>query len=427
MSDTLDDADFPESARGYTLPKTGDVIDGKYRVGQPIGEGGMGLVLAGEHALLKQPIAIKVLAPKYAADKTFRARFLREARTAASLTSEHAVRIIDVGTTAEHLPFMVMELLVGESLEERVERGPIAIASAVDFVLQALVAVGEAHGRGLVHRDLKPGNLFLVPRDDGTTKVKVLDFGISKVLGEVDPSTSDASLTAPRTLLGSPLYMSPEQLRDSSAVDARADIWAMGVVLFELVTGRAPFESDSVPELYAKILNEEAPSLRKFVPSATAQLDAVVRKCLAKDRENRFADAAELTKELTRAAALHVVGTADTVDGAGVGVSRKPRRRLAAGLATMVLLPIFAVAAHRLRANDLPTSTIPTVIASETDSGTERLPSVLPSLVVLPPSSPFPSSFGPDAGPSKPAETASGPKPSGIPRVKDLKQIKLIE
>jgi len=426
MSAAEDDETSPDSAPDHAIPRAGDLIDGKYRVGEAIGEGGMGLVLAGEHTLLKQPVAIKVLSPKYAADKGFRARFLREARTAAGLTSDHAVRIMDVGTTENRLPFMVMERLVGESLEARVERGPLPAAQAVDIVLQALVALAEAHGRGLVHRDLKPGNLFLVPRDDGTTKVKVLDFGISKLLGDADPSISDASLTAPRTLLGSPLYMSPEQLRDASAVDARTDVWAMGVVLFELLTGRAPFESDSVPELYAKILNDPPPPLRSLAPTAPPALELVIERCLAKERNDRYPDAPALSRALTALVAGLASGTDDTLAGPGEALRAAISRTLAIAIAlgALVLLGV-AIGAWNTKDREVATTTkIPPPPASESAGRSESLVSA-PESVALPPSPPPNPSA--DAGPSKPAEAGPAAKPGAPPRVRDLKQIRLIE
>ena len=240
--------------------------------------------------------------------------------------------------------------LVGESLEARLERGILPVDVALDICGQALEALSEAHTRGLVHRDLKPGNLFLTPKDDGAVAVKVLDFGIAKSLTEVDASTSDVSLTAPRTLLGSPLYMSPEQLRDASGVDVRADVWAMGVVLFECLTGRAPFESASVPELYAKILNEPAPSVRSLVPGVPAAVDALVARCLEKDRSARFADATELARAI-QALPRDRSAFVDTLPAGARTLSEMPRGRALAvrvgAVATLVVAAAAGITVYR--------------------------------------------------------------------------------
>lgn len=427
-----------------TVPRPGEEIEGKYLVGSLLGEGGMGLVLSGEHKLLRQSVAIKVLSPKFASDKNFRARFLREARAAASLSSEHAVRIFDVGTTSTKLPFMVMERLEGESLEERLERGTIGQGLAVDWILQASRAVAEAHERGLVHRDLKPGNLFLTTRSDGRIFVKVLDFGISKSMDENDASTSDVSLTAPRALLGSPLYMSPEQLRDSSAVDARTDVWALGVVLFELLAGRAPFESSSVPELYAKILNDPAPRLSTLVPTVSRELEALVHRCLEKDREARFSDATELGRALARfAESTGPVSTAATVAvnrPASLRAGAKSRVRVASIGGVLLVLVALAFGSSKVFSSQAAEGrSSPTLSASEmaqpSDSSTVN-PFPTPSGTATPSASV--TSNG-DGGPldakSADAKVAPAPPTSSVKvissadptRVRVLKQIKLIE
>lgn len=432
MSEGSASRDVTERASGeLTMPQAGDRIDGKYVVGEPIGEGGMGIVFGGEHARLRQAVAIKVLAPKYAADAQCRARFLREARAAASLRSERTVRIFDVGTTESDLPFLVMERLVGESLEARLERGILPVDVALDICGQALEALSEAHTRGLVHRDLKPGNLFLTPKDDGAVAVKVLDFGIAKSLTEVDASTSDVSLTAPRTLLGSPLYMSPEQLRDASGVDVRADVWAMGVVLFECLTGRAPFESASVPELYAKILNEAAPSVRSLVPGVPAAVDALVARCLEKDRNARFADATELARAI-QALPRDRSAFVDTLPAGARTLSEMPRGRALAvrvgAVATLVVAAVAGITVYRGHEEPpRPTaspSTMPEPRASDSVAPTDRV------------SEPSASPPAPTFASAEPAKADAvvlrdgGPttaKPTAPRRVNDLKQIKLIE
>ena len=425
-----DDEPIASSDFSPNVPKEGDIIDGKYLVGTVIGEGGMGVVLSGEHMQLRQPIAIKVLAPKYAADRQFRARFLREARAAASLSSDHAVRIIDVGTTAEKLPFMVMERLEGESLESRLERGPLSVPMTLDIVAQALSAIADAHARGLVHRDLKPGNLFLTPKDDGSLRVKVLDFGISKSMLEVDASATDASLTAPRALLGSPLYMSPEQLRDASGVDARTDVWAMGVVIFELLSGRAPFETNSIPELYAKILNEATPSLRALVPNVSFELEAVISRCLEKERSERFSDAADLARAIERVRSPDRGAVAETVPVGSIPVPPVVRRTPVVALATaffaLALLAIGYIGYGGVFGTPPPA---PFVAPSASNSGprTDSLPS--PELVLLPPLPNVDSGLTSKVSETNPSPGPSAARPVGSAqvRVRGLKQIKLIE
>ncbi len=427
-----DDEAIASSDAPPVVPREGDVIDGKYLVGPVLGEGGMGVVLSGEHMLLRQPIAIKVLAPKFAADRQFRARFLREARAAASLSSDHAVRIIDVGTTADKLPFMVMELLEGESVETRLERGPLSVAATLDIVAQALSAVADAHARGLVHRDLKPGNLFLTPKDDGIFRVKVLDFGISKSMLEVDASATDASLTAPRTLLGSPLYMSPEQLRDASAVDARTDVWAMGVVIYELLSGRAPFETASIPELYAKILHEPTPSLRALVPNVSLGLEALVVRCLQKDRAERFTDAADLARAIDQVRTADREAIATTATAGSIPVPQAPRRTRLVLLAVLLGLVALAVAYRGVVRSPAPApSGQPS--ASKVEGPTESFPTAV--LVPIPPDRPIDGSIVDSAPipkvsePLSPTISSSSGRPVGTPDPKGrgLKQIKLIE
>ena len=249
-------ADTPRSVSDTTVtsndvPQPGDVLAGKYRVESVLGVGGMGVVLLVEHIELGQKMAIKLMTPGVIPDGQAVARFLREARSAAALQSEHVVRIFDVGTLDSGAPYMVMELLRGEDLSQvLLNVGRLEISDAVDYVLQACHAIAEAHATGVVHRDLKPSNLFLTRRSNGAPLVKVLDFGISKAM---DGSSSglSANLTATSAVMGSPLYMSPEQVRNAKQVDARADIWSLGVILHELLTGSPVFQADTLPGICA--------------------------------------------------------------------------------------------------------------------------------------------------------------------------------
>jgi eukaryotic-like serine/threonine-protein kinase len=276
--------------------REGDVIAGKYRVEKVLGTGGMGVVVAARHIQLEERVALKFLLPEALGDQEAVARFIREARAAVRIKSEYIARVTDVGTLENNAPYIVMEYLDGADLAAWLRRrGPLPVQLAVDFVLQACIAVAEAHGLGIVHRDLKPANLFCIQRADGQLSIKVLDFGISKI---TTPGAPGHDMTRTSALMGSPLYMSPEQMQRSKGVDVRTDIWSLGVILFELVTGRPPFNAEAVTELAIKVANEPAPPLRAFVADAPAILERAVAKCLEKDRARRFQTVGELAVAL---------------------------------------------------------------------------------------------------------------------------------
>jgi serine/threonine-protein kinase len=287
----------PPSINSATLPTTGDVIDGKYVLERLLGQGGMGAVYAARHRKLGHAVAIKVMLAD-AANHEAASRFVNEGRAAANIQNEHVVRVSDVDEENGYA-YMVLELLEGEDLSqvlERERRLPPNIA--VSYVCQALDGVRQAHAQGIVHRDLKPSNLFLAKRQDGSTVIKVLDFGISKANSSNPLGAAPGALTSTKAMLGSPLYMSPEQLRSSKSVDARADIWAIGVILYELITGKLPFMGDNLGELFAQILEVEAPLLRTHVPEAPQGVEAIVARCLQRKPEHRFQNVAELEREL---------------------------------------------------------------------------------------------------------------------------------
>ncbi|MDB4942469.1 MAG: serine/threonine protein kinase, partial [Labilithrix sp.] len=287
----------PSSSATAKLPTTGDVVDGKYVLERLLGQGGMGAVYAARHRKLGHAVAIKVMLAD-AANHEAASRFVNEGRAAANIQNEHVVRVSDVDEENGYA-YMVLELLEGEDLAQLLERERrLPPAVAVAYVMQALDGVRQAHAQGIVHRDLKPSNLFLAKRHDGTSVIKVLDFGISKA-GTSNPlGVAPGALTSTKAMLGSPLYMSPEQLRSSKSVDARADIWATGVILYELCTGKLPFMGENLGELFAQILEVEAPPLRALVPEAPAALEAIVAKCLQRRPEHRFQSVAELEREL---------------------------------------------------------------------------------------------------------------------------------
>jgi len=280
-----------------TPVREGDLLAGKYRIERVLGVGGMGVVVAARHEQLGQLVAIKFVREDALGNEDAIERFLREARSAVRLKSDHVARVIDVGKLDSGAPYMVMEFLDGDDLGQILEtRGPMAPDDAVRLVLQACEAVAEAHSAGIVHRDLKPQNLFLTHTVTGLPKLKVLDFGVSKASGMI--TGGQGALTRTRSMLGSPLYMSPEQMRSAKDVDARADVWALGVVLFELLTCRWPFEAQNMPELCLKVVTEPPQSLLELRPELAPGLVAVIERCLQKDPASRYADAAALALAL---------------------------------------------------------------------------------------------------------------------------------
>ncbi|HEY1693496.1 MAG TPA: protein kinase [Polyangiaceae bacterium] len=275
----------------------GVVLADKYVVERVIGEGGIGVVVAAKHVELDQTVAIKYLRPAALASQNAAERFLREARVAARIRSEHIVHIYDVGRLGDGTPYMVMEHLNGTDLGRLLlASGPLSVERAVDYVLQACEALAEAHVAGIVHRDLKPDNLFLSTRAAGKSVLKILDFGISKLSAK--RSTSGRELTHADDKFGTPVYMSPEQLRSSGAVDARADVWAIGVVLFELLTGRLPFDGDQLPELCTAILTMPPLPLRSVRTGMPDGLQEVIEHCLEKECEVRYQNVGELAQDL---------------------------------------------------------------------------------------------------------------------------------
>ena len=268
----------------------GTVLLGKYRVDSVIGRGGMGLVVKAWHLGLEEEVAIKMLRDDVAiADETI-VRFVREAQAAAKLKSEHIARIIDVGRFGDGKPYLVMEFLEGQDVGQLIaEQGRLQPSLAIDLVIQACEALAEAHSIGIVHRDIKPTNLFLTSRPDGSVLLKILDFGISK-----SPSGAELSLTQTWSLLGSPAYMSPEQMRSARHVDARTDIWSLGAVLYEAIEGRLPFQAESFSEMCVMVA-VDPPALMTATPR---ELVPIIERCLAKTPGERYASVADLACDL---------------------------------------------------------------------------------------------------------------------------------
>ena len=302
--------------------RLGEVIAGKYRIERVIGVGGMGVVVAAYHVELHERVALKFLLPIALTNREATERFVREARAAVKIKSEHVARVIDVGKRDDGSPYIVMEYLEGSDLASLlVESGPLGVEQAVDVVLQTCEALAEAHALGIVHRDLKPANLFSLKRAHGQHLIKVLDFGISKAIAD----STGLSMTRSGVMIGTPAYMSPEQIHASGGVDMRADVWALGVILFELLTGEPPFTGDTMPELAMRITYAEPSQIAAGLPQGLMQ---AIARCLEKDREQRFQTVGELALVLKEFGPRH---------------ARRSVERVLATLAAAGLSPIDAV------------------------------------------------------------------------------------
>jgi serine/threonine protein kinase len=280
---------------------TGLILDGKYRLTVPLGQGGMGVVYAAEHVMLGKRLAVKLLKPQFASDKIAFARFQQEAVNASRIGNPHIIQVIDLGTAPDGSPFMVMEFLEGETLYALMMENPsngtndvLPLPRIADVLSQVLTGLQAAHGQGILHRDLKPGNVFLTRFGDRGDFVKLLDFGVSKVLG----GDRVAHMTRTGVLLGTPTYMSPEQVMGNKDIDHRADLWSAGIILFRALAGRRPHEARSPSERLAAIATTDPPSLRRFRPDLSEDIDAIVRRALTRDRTRRFQTAEEFRDAL---------------------------------------------------------------------------------------------------------------------------------
>jgi serine/threonine-protein kinase len=312
----------------------GEVVAEKYRVDGMIGFGGMGIVCAGTHIELHTPIAIKFVRPERGVDERAVARFLTEARAAAQLRSQHACRVMDCGKLPGGTPYIVMELLVGADLRTIMMRsGPLPIAVAVEYAKQACEALAEAHSKHIVHRDIKPENLFLTEGPAGTPCLKVLDFGISKQGG---PLGAERSITEPTENMGSPFYMSPEQMIDPAGVDSRTDIWSLGVVLYELVTGQLPFSGETTPQLCANVMTTQPLPPQEHRADIPDGLSGVILRCIEKDRQRRFRDVGQLLAAL-EPVATNDAGPESSAESVGV-IPGLPRRGFGLRISVVLVL-----------------------------------------------------------------------------------------
>jgi serine/threonine protein kinase len=302
----------------------GTILLGKYRIEELIGTGGMGNVVRASHLYLQQPVAIKILLPQMVENESTVQRFLREAQAAVKLKSEHSARVMDVGTAPDGAPFMVMEFLDGNDLNQILRHhGPQVPPVVVDLMLQACEGIAEAHALGIIHRDIKPSNFFITRRPDGSMLLKILDFGISKTpVGYED-------LTGTQTVIGTPSYMAPEQMKSGRAADPRSDLWSIGVVMYQLLTGRTPFTGESYAELVLKVGLDPPEPILVPLPGG---LGAVVLRCLEKDPKLRFQNVGELARMLApyasdpAAAAQAANSTVRTLEqrGAQVAIQGSP-------------------------------------------------------------------------------------------------------
>jgi serine/threonine protein kinase len=345
----------PPSALEDTPFAVGRVLAGKYLLEAMIAEGGLGIVMRAMHVELGKPVAIKFLKPHILGKPVLVERFRREAQLAASIQSDHVVRVLDVGSVEHGGPFMVMELLEGEDLGTVVSKTPLPVDLAIDYLIQACDALAEAHVLGIVHRDLKPENLFVVRRKNTSAIIKILDFGISKTYErkvQLEGAPRVRQMTGAEDRFGTPLYMSPEQLVKTSSVDSRTDIWALGVVLYELVTGALPFDADTVAGYSACVVSMPHIPISTRLANAPPNLDAIIDKCLEKNPDERYRNVAELVVELVSLVAPGSITRTDRIKRFVLegGDSIRPPRPLSSPEITVTELPPLIVNAKPLEA-----------------------------------------------------------------------------
>ncbi len=272
----------------------GQIVGGRYRVGSLLGSGGMGLVFEGTHIELGSPVAIKIVRPQFSQDSHILERFVNEARNVAALTSPHIARVFDAGKLHTGEAYLVMERLVGQDMASLLaQSGPLPWPVAVAYVAQACDGLAEAHAHGVVHRDLKPEHLYVIQAGSAEPLVKILDFGISKNIRQ-----DEARMTLPGDSIGSPLYMSPEQVQNPALVDERTDVWSLGVVLYEAITGKLPFNGETIAQVQWQVIAEDPQPLSARCPDAPQALEAVILRCLRKAAAERFQSVDELRRAL---------------------------------------------------------------------------------------------------------------------------------
>jgi serine/threonine-protein kinase len=386
-------------------PVVGTVLDGRFQVEKTLASGASGDVYEAQHLALGHRVAIKILRPGIPETADIRRkRFLREARVAARIRSDHVVRVFDFVAPEQGPTYIVMELLHGETLAERLDRaGPVPCAEAVDFVVQAAKPLAQMHDEGIVHRDVKPSNLFLERDADGKERIKLLDFGVAAFQAPV--ARPDSSLTWSEMIVGTPRYMAPEQIVSSKQVDARADVWALGVTLYELLSGAPPFDGTTVLAVLNQIEHQQPAPLTQRRPDVPAELAAVVHRCLAKDPASRPADARALVDALVRPARAETVAP---------DRRRWPRIALVAAPAGSVLVAVIVAIAFAGRRNDADAAPPQSVVSSVVPSP----PVVAPPASVMAteqPPAPTPPAVAVSVRPA-PAQRRAAPAARPTPR-----------
>jgi serine/threonine-protein kinase len=384
-------------------PLVGAVLAGRYEVVRRIGEGGMGAVYEAKHTLIGKRVAVKVLLEKFIAKSDFVARLLQEARLASSIGHENIVDVTDFGTTDDGRSFVVMEFLDGESLAELTMReAPLPIERSLRIARQAASALGAAHAKGIFHRDVKPENIYLVRRADADF-VKVVDFGISKAVkpGGADEGADAYRLTHTGLLLGTPLYMSPEQARGEEDLDHRVDIWALGVLLYECLTGEVPFRANNYLQIISQVLTHTPtpPSQLRPELGIPDAVETVVMRAMEKDRTRRYQTMVELEQDIDRLlAGDQNVGLIPTSGAVASAPSREPSRW---PYATAAVLLVIGVIAAVSRSSPSAPAAAPAIAA----------PAIVAPAATAPPASasasPPPALAGPVAAPAPSERTAA--------------------
>jgi serine/threonine-protein kinase len=327
--------------------RLGQLLAGKYRLERELGSGGMGVVYEAVNLWTKRRVAVKILRPHFSKDAEMVRRFLREARAASRISHPNVVDILDLGQDGDGALFMVQEFLVGRTLRQRlVADKTLPEAEARALLLPIMDALATAHELGIVHRDVKPENIFLAQaKESGQARPEIvptlIDFGVSKRAApdSLDPQTTGHPI-------GTPLYMSPEQLRGTDDLDGRADVWAIGVVLFEALAGRRPFDASNPSDVIAQVLTRRAPPLASVAPSVSPALASLVERALEPDRQRRFASVAAMAEAL-RAAPLKAAKPAPAPRRARAATARRPRRSVAIAV-VVALLALLGVTATLL-------------------------------------------------------------------------------
>ncbi|HEX3697895.1 MAG TPA: protein kinase [Polyangia bacterium] len=395
--------------------KPGNILHGRYLIEEPLGSGGMGSVYAARHVKLGTRLAIKVLLPELLSDADSIGRFGREARAAAKITDENVVRILDVGQLDSGAPYMVMEFLEGQDGAHYLkEHGHLSIEHVIDVMLQSCAALTAAHAMNIIHRDIKPSNLFFVPRPASRPLVKMLDFGVSKIVskGNQEPSSQ---VTKAGSILGSPGYVPPEQWFITNSADKRSDIWALGVLFYEFLTGRVPFEAPSLPLLATKIAYETPTPPRQVRDDIPVDVETVVLRCLEKSPENRFQDVAAMATALRSCQQSH-----QGLNGSGndqpmrTGIATSDRRSgslppsiRTAAAALLAILLIIGVGSFFYRRGPVAAQRAETIVSGPAPQTPVRVVPVAPGGAVSPAP---PSALSIATEPPSPAALVAGPK-----------------